>query len=267
MRIDQDPAAGILSRLRADPLRHIVTLKMLHMHGDTIRTIPLEDESGWALLSMFPVHVSEFDRQTYPGMQQVILIDGTSERNKLKLLRGLPAQSVVVKTYDDAIKKYLVRQLDAEPALSFLSFTGSPGGTSGTPMPGLIESTSLNDEAVRLFGYNGYEPAKLDRYFADGARWFGVRAGGRIVSVCFVFRNFETVWEIGGVFTELTHRRQGLARGVVSAALNHLLTVGLTPRYQVRSDNVESIRLAETAGLKEFLRMSHYLVHREGPSR
>ena len=113
---------------------------------------------------------------------------------------------------------------------------------------------------IRVFGQNGYEPAEVSRHFADGARWFGIRDRGQIVSACFVFRNFETVWEIGGVFTEPSHRRMGHARKVVTSALNHVLANGFIPRYQVRSGNMESIRLAETIGLKEFLRMDHFLL-------
>jgi hypothetical protein len=41
-----------------------------------------------------------------------------------------------------------------------------------------------------LFGQNGYSRAELERYFADGARWFAIERAGRAVAACFVFRNF-----------------------------------------------------------------------------
>jgi mannobiose 2-epimerase len=53
----------------------------------------------------------------------------------------------------------------------------------------------------------------------------------------------------------------GHARKIVTAALNNLVTRNLVPRYQVRSDNIESIRLAESAGLQEFLQMDHFVVN------
>jgi hypothetical protein len=46
----------------------------------------------------------------------------------------------------------------------------------------------------------------------------------------------------------------------VAAALSYLIEHGQIPRYQVRSDNLPSIRLAEASGLREFLRMDHLLV-------
>ncbi len=259
MSSDRDPA-GFLPRLSADRLRHIVTLKMLHLYGDQVQVVPLEDASGWALMTLLPTQISDFDRHTYPTTELVVLIDGSSIKNKIELLQGLPDAPLVVKTYDEPIKLYLRSQFQAEPALSFISFTatGAPPQVS-TPIE-VIESTTPDDEATRLFSYNGYEPAELARYFADGARWFGIREGGRLISVCLVYRNFETVWEIAGVYTEPDRRAQGHARNVVRAALAHLLASGLIPRYVVRFDNTASIRVAEAVALKEFLRVDHYLV-------
>jgi len=252
--------ATILSLLRSDCLRHIVTLKMLSLYGDHVQTILSEDDGGWALMSLLPTRVSDFDRRIYPNTTLVVLMDGTSHEAKLRLLNNMPAEHMVVKTYDESVKDRLLNRFQAKPALSFVSYTAlSPHASHSTPA-GVCESSVPDGEITPIFGHNGYEPAELSRHFADGARWFGVRDHGRIVSACFVFRNFETVWEIGGVFTEPDHRRRGHARKVVTGALNHLLASGFSPRYQVRSDNTESIRLAETIGLKEFLRMDHYLV-------
>jgi GNAT superfamily N-acetyltransferase len=196
----------------------------------------------------------------YPDTNLVVLLDGTSTHGKLQLFNDLPAEPLVVKTYDESVGDRLVNRFQAKPALSFVSYTASSPRAGHSIPADVIESSVPDDEIIRILGHNGYERAELSRYFADGARWFGIRSRGQIVSACFVFRNFETVWEIGGVFTEPNHRRMGHTRKVVTSALNHLLANGFTPRYQVRSDNMESIRLAETIGLKEFLHMDHYLV-------
>jgi RimJ/RimL family protein N-acetyltransferase len=111
-----------------------------------------------------------------------------------------------------------------------------------------------------MFAANGYLDSEMARYFADGARWFAILNETKAQSAGFVFRNFESVWEIGGVLTHPEFRRHGLARQVVAAALRYLIEHGQIPRYQVRSDNLPSIGLAEASGLREFLRMDHLLL-------
>jgi GNAT superfamily N-acetyltransferase len=252
-----------LALLRSDPLRHIVTLKMIHVGGAAIECRLREDKDGWGLLSLFSTRVFEYDQQTYPDRDWVALIDGTSALAKSKLLDELPRGALVVKTYDPAIKEFLVRAHLAAPVRSFVSFTSPPGSPRRSPAPAIVESAKLEPAVAAMFAANGYVDIELARHFADGARWFGIAQAGRVVSACFVFRNFETVWEIGGVFTQPDRRRQGLARQVVAAALDYLHQSRRLPRYQVRTDNLASIDLAKAAGLTEFLRMDHYLVDRK----
>ena len=190
------------------------------------------------------------------------MIDGTSEAAKSKLLDELPNGSLVVKTYDSAVKEFLVRKYHATPVRPFVSFTRSADDPNPSPLGKIVESRKLEPGVVAMFASNGYMDSELARHFSDGARWFGIEENGQVVSACFVFRNFETVWEIGGVFTQPDHRRQGLASRVITAALGYLNKSRYLPRYQVRSDNIASIDLAKAAGLKEFLRLDHYLVDR-----
>jgi GNAT superfamily N-acetyltransferase len=129
--------------------------------------------------------------------------------------------------------------------------------------PGVVESGGLVPEVARMLSNNGYTPEDLAAQFAAGARWFATQEGGRTVSAGFVFPNFDAVWEIGGLFTEPGWRRQGRARRIVVAALNHLVSRSRVPRYQARSDNLESIRLAQAAGLREFLRLDHLLANQD----
>lgn len=261
----REPLATTTALLRSDPLRHVVTLKMIHMYGSAVTTTLVEDASGWALLSRLPTSVSDYDRHAYPETEEVVLIDGTSATGKRGLLDTLGARPAVVKTYDDVVRDHLVRRLGATPTRAFVSFTASSAPLRGAAIPGgeaaareVVESSDLTDDAIRMFAENGYGPAELARYVADGATWFGVRRDGRLVAACLAFRNFHPVWEIGGVFTEPEHRRQGHARSVVARALSHVLGRGLIPRYQVDSNNRESLRLAEAAGLRVFVRIDHY---------
>ncbi|HVU39157.1 MAG TPA: GNAT family N-acetyltransferase [Opitutales bacterium] len=252
-----------LAWLRSDGLRHIVTLKMLAVGGAAIDCRLCEEADGWGLLSLFSTKVFEYDQQTYADRERVVLIDGTSAGAKAKLLETLPRGALVVKTYDEAVKTYLEGKYGAKRVRSFVSFTGFPGGPRFAPAREIAESATLTPEVAAMFAANGYEASELARHFGDGARWFGIQEAGQMVSACMVFRNFETVWEIGGVYTLPEHRRRGLARQVVAAALEHLHQAQRRPRYQVRADNLASIELARAAGLREFLRMEHFLVDRK----
>jgi GNAT superfamily N-acetyltransferase len=118
----------------------------------------------------------------------------------------------------------------------------------------------INDELRHVFAWNGYAAAELERYFAGGAHAFGIDIDGAVAAACFVFQNFEAVWETAGVHTAVRHHRQGLAARVVRAAVQHLLERGLCPRYQTEASNRDSIELARHVGLVEFLRIEHLTV-------
>ncbi len=215
---------------------------------------------GWALVSLFSTYAFEYDRQTYPDRDLVVLVDGTSSAAKLKLLDGLPLCALVVKTYDETVKAYFERQRAARLFRSFLSFTASDSIHLPLADSEVRQGTALPTDVARMFAENGYLDNEIARYFSDGARWFSIMDGERARSAGFVFRNFEAVWEIGGIFTDPEARRKGLARRIVETALRFLMEQGRIPRYQVRSDNVASIGLAEASGLRQFLKMDHLVV-------
>ena len=251
----------IISHLKGDVLRHIVTLKMLQLYGDAIEFRFVQGTGGWALLSLLPVVMSDFDRQTYPEAKFVVLVDGTSQASKLDLLENLPAGRLVIKSYDASVTRFALGRLGARKVRSFRSFTLPPAGPVEAAPAGVIESEALVPEIIQMFSHNGYLEAELAIHFAARARWYAIQDGVRKISAGFVFRNFDLVWEIGGLFTVPGFRRQGHARKIVAAALNHLVAQKLVPRYQVRADNLESIRLAESTGLQPFLQMDHLLTH------
>lgn len=250
-----------LQLLRTDPLRHIVSLKMLTRFGPQMTLRFAGEAQAWALLSLLPSQCFEYDARTYPTSRFIALIDGTSEALQLELLDQLPSEELVVKTYTSSLRHYLVSQRAGTRVATFASFSAPP--SLALPRSSVsYESFELSTEASQLFERAGYGLEELERSFRDGSRWFGIEREGALVGGCFVFRNFDAVWEIAGVFTDPRFRRQGLAATVVRAATAYLLSAGCVPRYQVTVANLASMQVAHAVGLREFIRVDHVLIPR-----
>lgn len=274
--------------LEQDALRNLVTLKMLNAYAASMTFDLRQHGDDWALLSLLPVQASEWDRKTYPDCRCVAFINGNSDQQKLQLLECLPKGELVLKTADQVVQENIARTRNAKKVMAFHSFTRSAGfslqqqskgsvnvspqrpplESQAVPAPKQAEacapsrSSARDERAWEMFRTNGYEDSELDRYFNNGAQWFGIERAGELASACFVFENYKQIWEIAGVYTQPGFRRQGLARANVVAALNYLAASNLVPRYQVRWDNAPSLELASSCGLEEFLRMEHFLLKR-----
>jgi GNAT superfamily N-acetyltransferase len=100
----------------------------------------------------------------------------------------------------------------------------------------------------------------MSSYFAAGAALaFTIYRDTAAVAACFAYPNFGSVYEIAGVYTIPSARRQGYARQLVESALHMLALRQCIPRYQVHEDNYASIRLAEAIGLRRFVTIEHWL--------
>jgi RimJ/RimL family protein N-acetyltransferase len=248
----------VYSLLEQDILRNLVTLKMLNSHASAMSFELRRDGDAWGLLSLLPVQESNWDRKVYPDCRYVAFIDGNSAVTKKQLLAHLPETDLIVKTSDVTIRELLDRDERATKINSFRSFT-----TGQTPIDyesNLPQMAEYDKDAWAMFQSNGYEDEELTRYFDNGARWFGIRSSGQLVSVCFVFQNHRNIWEVAGVYTATDHRRHGRAKQTVLCALGYLQKSHLTPRYQAKWDNLASIALAKSCGLVGFLQVDHYLL-------
>jgi GNAT superfamily N-acetyltransferase len=248
--------------LESDPLRHVVTLKMLASFGEQMELRLREGDDGWALAALLPTSAFEYDARHYADVPLAVLLNGSSAALQLALLAELRGGFVLKLSGDigdDAVRRFVRERLGALPVRSFTSFTAAPGLVLDVSNA-VVGSALLDAPARELFRQTIYDESELGRYFADGAHWFGLRQGSRLVSGCFVFRNFGAVWEVAGVFTEPAQRRHGLAAEAVRAAVTHLLARGLRPRYQVESSNQPSVALAQRLGLSEFIRVEHFVV-------
>lgn len=248
--------------LEKEPLKHLVTLKMLRSHSKHMRLRLINSADQWSLLSLLPVERSEWDRKTYPDADQIVCIDGNSDAFKAAHLDSLPRGRLIFKTGDQTLKAMLSTMPGIEKTMAFISFT-TPGGWLPPEGRSLVDaSETLDPDACAMFQKNGYDEEELKRYFANGASWFGRWSGGILAAVCFVFQNHASVWEIAGVHTGTDYRNRGFGKSVVLAALACLRDTGRIPRYQAKSDNSASIALAMACGMCEFLTVDHYVYYK-----
>ncbi len=251
--------SDVVRRLREDALEHVVALKMLSLYPPRATLHFIEEGSAWALGALFPAAVSEFDLRAYPSAEWLALIDGNSEGLMRGLLGALPRAELVLKTHHRAIARHAMESGDGRLDRTFVSLTTEQ---AGLPVPAHVSDGGELDEALaRAFARYGNDVEFLGRAFRQGgARWFAVRGGGTIRSACLVYQNYGSIWEVAGLFTEPEWHRQGLAREVVAAALNYLVSTKLQPRYQVDAENFASLAVARSLGLAEFLRVEHVVL-------
>jgi len=254
---------GALALLEQDPLKSIVTLKMLRRHSDAMTLKLLQHGNNWGLLSLLPVGQSDhWDRKGYGEAEYVVFMDGNNNLCKSELLELLPAESLVIKTGDEFLRGLIVLEPDAVRVSAFVSFTALRAEGPRSLKQGLRPSSSFDAEAWRFFKENGYEEDELGNLFESGAQWFGTYVDGTLAAACFVFPNHRSIWEIGGVNTRPQFRRRGLGKAVVDAALDYLDGQSLIPRYQARWDNAPSIQLAKSCGLAEYMCVDHFFLRR-----
>ncbi|MBN2354407.1 MAG: GNAT family N-acetyltransferase [Spirochaetales bacterium] len=249
------------SLLETDVLRHIVALKMIGLYGRESGIVVRRDGPEWGVLALLPVRRVQWDRRNYAGVEYSAFVDGSRPGSTLAMLDAIPRAKVVVKSAEPEVGRELIRR-GATHAVSILSFTTDPEGAVPASSPDVEIRESLDDESAQLFAENGYESEELVKHFKNGARRFSIREAERTVAACFVFENYKTVWEVGGVRTVPDRRGRGLAKKTASAALRFLSDEGLAPRYQTVSDNTASVALARSLGLALFLTQEHYVWER-----
>ncbi|HEX3043222.1 MAG TPA: GNAT family N-acetyltransferase [Bacillota bacterium] len=253
-----------LAYLKADPFKHLATLKHLTLYQDKL-ALNLVDESpqgdypNWAVLATIPTGLLSYDTATYPEAKVTLFLNGTAESLKQQLLDTLPPNNYVLKLNEALDWSGLENRFRTKAGNSFLSFSGStcPDIATNSLIPGCAHIT---DEAIALFQRNGYTAADIRKYFDRGAVWFSLAIDGTIRSGCFIYPNYGPIWEIAGVHTLEADRNKGYGRIVVTSALTYLLRRNLVPRYEVDVRNTNSIKLAQSLGMKEFLRLNHFLL-------
>ncbi|MBN1937809.1 MAG: GNAT family N-acetyltransferase [Anaerolineae bacterium] len=249
--------------LQRDVLRHIVHLKMLAAYPGAIQGWHFADGLSEGVLLLLETQASPFDAKTYPTTKYVVLPTVTDQRAAKALLEYIPTDcDLVFKLIDSPAQAVMSSEFALQRKTAYISYTGIRPVEQISNLPSTADvciTDRLDARCLPLYAANGYSGEEVADYFVRGTFAATVYEQGDPVSTCFCFPNYGTVWEIAGVHTITSHRRRGLARRVVAAALNELLGRGLVPRYQVYEDNLPSIRLAEAMGLERFLITEHFL--------
>jgi GNAT superfamily N-acetyltransferase len=243
-----------IEELARDPLRHIVLLKQLLAYPEHVKAYQASDATGTAILVALGAAASPYDRQTYPEAAVVAFISSDHPDLTTVLLPCLPRDAgIVFKLSRETDLPAIRAKFSVVRRTSFISFTSD--GAIGTDAD--VRVTTIPGEAAfHMFETQGHERAWVESMLASG-RAFACALES--ASVCLVYENWGTVWEVGGVVTAPAHRRKGLGARVVRTALAHLSERGLKPRYQVEEHNIASIALARSVGLVPFVTITHYV--------
>jgi RimJ/RimL family protein N-acetyltransferase len=243
--------------LRSNRLLYSSHLKMMEEYGGSIECRLAQSDCGWGAALLIPAACSPYDTELYPEAAAIVYLAGDGASILSHILSGLPRdKDLVFKTHNVESRRLAERAFPLEWRRALLSYTCAPG-KSFPECPEVRRSGHMDERLLPLWMKNGYNRECAERYFANGAEAFSVFSHGEPVSTCLIFRNSLDIWEVGAVRTVERERGRGYARKVVSSALNAVLEAGNLPKYQVEQTNLPSIGLAESLGLRIFLRLDH----------
>jgi GNAT superfamily N-acetyltransferase len=247
----------VIDALAHDPLRHIVLLKQLQAYPEHVKVHRVCGAEGAATLVSLDTSTSPYDRQAYPRAAVAAFVSSDHPELTALLVSHLPrGVGIVFKLSSEADLAPVESQFSVTRRTAFVSFT-SAGGVE--PAPGVEITSAPGDTAFQMFETQGHDRAWLIPLLRSGKAFACVaKRGGDAASACLAYENYGAVWEVGGVVTAPSHRRQGLGTLVVRTALAELAGRRLAPRYQVEEHNAASIALARSVGLVPFLTIVHY---------
>jgi ribosomal protein S18 acetylase RimI-like enzyme len=256
---DADNLVEVVGRLERQPLRNIVLLKYIDAFREHVSVTQVCDGPDTATLILLDTTASLYDRETYPQAAFAVLISSDHPRLTRRLLDSVPAHGrVVFKLASDGDRDVVAGRFPISRATSFLSFTSDERATFAADGE-ISVSTSASDRMLDLLECQGHPRDWLLPLLASGRAFVcALEHDGEPRSVCIAFENHRQIWEVGGVVTPAQHRGRGFAARVVRTTLAELQRRKLVARYQVNEDNLPSIRLATSVGLRQFLQLTHF---------
>ena len=265
--------------LNEDELRNITPLKMLGLYREHMRVVLVSKGAEQAYLMLSPRAASQWDTAKYPSASLVIfpVLSASPSAAMIDacvaaILENTGAEAFVVKSCELQLIAALRTTL---PALSYqralLTFT--PNADDGAVSVGSVLKSSVRitthipPEALSLLAtHDVYSASELDTMFADGSARCLLRFDGdgdeadrHPVAIALTFPNTPTLHEIGSLYVAPHARRAGHASVLVRAALVDIAWRDLAARYVVDATNAPSIELATRCGLREVMRLEHWL--------
>jgi len=254
-----DNLREVVNGLARQPLRNIVLLKHIEAFPEHVSVAQVSEGPKTATLVLLDTIGSIYDRETYPQAAFTALISSDHPHLTRRLLDSVPAhRHVVFKLACDSDREVVAGRFPISRATSFLSFTGDENATFAADGEVSV-STSASDRMLGLLESQGHPKEWLVPLLAsDRAFVCALEHDGEPRSVCIAFENHRQIWEVGGVVTPAPYRGQGFAGRVVRTTLAEFQRRKLVARYQVNENNLLSIRLATSVGLRQFLQLTHF---------
>ena len=271
--------ARLAQFLNEDELHHITPFKLLGLYRGRVRVVLVSEGVEQAFLLMLPRAASQYDTAKYPSASLVVFPALSASPSAAMIdtcvaaiLENAGADAFVVKSCELLL---IAALRAASPELSYqralLTFTPNAedgAGSAGSASKSSVRiTTHITPEAGALLAaHDVYSASELDTMFADGsARCLlrfdgdGDEAGRHAVAIALTFPNAPTLHEIGSLYVAPLARRVGHASVLVRAALADIARRGLAARYVVDATNAPSIELATRCGLREVMRLEHWL--------
>ncbi|MCL2879524.1 MAG: GNAT family N-acetyltransferase [Treponema sp.] len=247
--------------LMTDEISYLSHLKMIDLYGENTVYNLKENSGNWAMTFFFPVCLSSFDAASYPDAKYIVYAAG-NDKDLLRVIAGeLPADCHLVFKTAKTIEKEIICELYSPVFIkSFLVFSANNfiiNNPVNNECADVVSSFAMDESLLPLWLENGYDRDTIEKYFNSGAVSFSVFSGKLPLSTCIIFPATKNVWEIGAVHTMEAYRRQGFAKQVVTAAVNHILGMGKKPDYMAGNTNTSSIHLAQSLGLQKILEIEH----------
>lgn len=243
---------------------NLVFLKLIKQFGDDAHVHGILSDQGSAVLLTIETSLSHYLSSLYPETKVGVFIS----TNKPELLppyfddlKGKTPFLLAVRS-DDNVQKEAEKVFAIELQRSNLSLTISDSDfVYAIPNSNVTMKQGI-DQTVRPFFFeNGYSDAELSQLESWGGKTFIYETEGLPVSACFIYPNYQNIWEVAGVRTPEEFRGKGYAKEVVKTALRYIIDNGYVPRYQLESSNLASLKLAKSIGMKTFLQLDHYIAH------
>lgn len=250
----------LLAYLKQDLLKHIVQLKAFLAYEASTEPHYAKIENAEGGLLLIPTQVTTYESVKYPDTEYMVLIATDTPLVTEQLLDHVPQGiPLIFKFINPQDKAVVAEKYSLKPVASYLSYT-CPKTAKFISSSHVVVSKTLDQQLFPLFRENGYGAEEIEGYFHAGRGIaFTIYEMNQPVSVCMAYQNYDTVWEIAGLYTLPQTRRQGHGKQIVATALHTLLAKGYISRYQMIDTNLASKALAESLGLQLFLTTDHYL--------